>query len=137
MSYKPFFKGKIESGNLHITRSREFKNYIKKFEGKEIVLTIEPKSSVRTLAQNSYLWGVVYKIISDYTGFTTQEIHEVCKKKFLYYEKMHKNKSYGFTKSTTGLNKMNFSDYIERIKVFAAETFNLNIPSPEDIETII
>jgi hypothetical protein len=52
-------------------------------EGQEIQIIVEKRKHSRTLLQNAYLWGVVYKLIADHTGFTPKEVHDYCKRKFL------------------------------------------------------
>ena len=42
----------------------------------------QPLGMKRTIDQNAYLWGVVYRRIADYSGQTTEEVHEGYKEKF-------------------------------------------------------
>lgn len=49
--------------------------------GRLIVSEYEPKT--RTTKQNAYYWGVVVKMLSEYTGHTSQECHTLLKKQLL------------------------------------------------------
>jgi len=48
----------------------------------KIYLTDGKDSALRSNQQNKYLWGVVYKTLSDATGFEIGELHEIFKLKF-------------------------------------------------------
>ena len=98
--------------------------------------TAKPYKTKRSKEQNGYLWGVVYPTIRqhvfDSTGqrFTTEEIHEWCKAQFLDgapKEIMGRNI---IVRSTTKLNKQQFSDYIAAIQHHFAEQ-GCYIPEPE------
>jgi hypothetical protein len=41
----------------------------------------------RSLQQNRYMWGVVYKLIADHTGYTADEVHQLMKDRFLSYDR--------------------------------------------------
>lgn len=122
-----FFWGKVRSG-IKLENKREFAKALKQLEGKDIELIIKQWLKRRTLNQNAYYWTIV-RLIGDHTGFTAEEVHELMKRKFLSYEKQHKNKIYRFTKSTTDLNIGEFIEYVEKVKQFAIE--ELDIIPPE------
>lgn len=77
------------------------------------------KHGTRSLAQNSYYRGVVLQMIEDYTGHDKKELH--------YYFK-HTYIDGGQFPSSAELNKMDFSDYVNKIKDFAAVELGLYIP---------
>ena len=93
-----------------------------------ILLTIENISEkrMRTLRSNRYYWGCVLKYISEYTGFTIEETHSAMKELFLSEE----NLQLGIKKikSTTKLTTKEFSEYIEKIKLWAGEKLGVIIP---------
>ena len=124
----PIFRAKVEKGKVVFDNRDIFDLWIGQFEGKEVKLTVQQRRDARSLQANKYLWGVVYEAVSDTTGFTTEEIHEIFKKKFLSYTRKYKGKSYRFTKSTTKLNNLEFSEYIEKIKIFASSELSCVIP---------
>ena len=121
--------GRIKEGKIVIQRF--FQAEIPKNEGKSFTLVFDEKG--RTSQQNKYLWGVVYKLISDHTGFTPEEVHEVFKKRFLVYTKEYKSKVWEFTRSTTGLTINEFTKYVDSVKHYAESEMALIIPD-SDIE---
>ena len=75
----------------------------------------------RSNSQNKYLWGVVYKLIGEYEGNFPYDVHENCKeyfgiKKFIKSKLGEKE----ITISTTEYDTKEFSEYIERIRIFYA-----------------
>jgi hypothetical protein len=123
--------GKIKDGQIKLRKDDQ--RTIAKNEGKEVLVEIAP-ADVRTQKQNAYLWGVIYKVIADYTGFIDQEIHELFKEKFLNYTKVKWGKLFEFTKSTASLGKGDFSIYVESIRQYCRDNESLKdlvIPDPD------
>jgi len=92
-------------------------------------VTIEKDVEKRSLDQNAYLWGVVYKTISDYNGDTLEDLHEHFVRHLLppkFIKVM--GKEIKIPSSTTELNKVEFGEYIERIR---AEVAPMGIVIPE------
>jgi hypothetical protein len=104
-----------------------FKNYLAGLKPGKYFLCVEKNSKLRSVQQNRYLWGVVYKMISDDTGYTPEEVHFLMKKQFLSYEK----NGVEFLNSTTKLKAVDFDTYIENIRRFAAMELSINIPDPQ------
>lgn len=101
----------------------------------EIELSVGKRKSKRSDAQNRYLWGVVYKIICDYNGDTDEDIHEYCLEKFAPRRFMELGSDrIKVVKRSSKMDKLEFSDYVESIKQWAAETFSLYIPDPNEID---
>ena len=105
--------------------------------GKKAKITIEEAKAVRSINQNSYYWGVVLPMIvnaiNEYgNDFDADEIHVYIK---LNVVKSMKNNVYlpdgtvtKTIKSTRKLSKAEFSDYIEKIKIWAFEQLKISIP---------
>ena len=88
-------------------------------------------STIRSNPQNNFYWGVPLEIISEHTGFTTQEVHEILKNKFLKTIKVINNLEYHSSKSTTELTTGEFKRYIEDIQQWASEVLGVIIPDPD------
>ena len=131
---KPIFLCKIEKGKVSHFDEDVFYLYIEQWEGMECDLTIEKHKSSRTIQQNKYLWGVVYKMISDETGYTVEEAHELCKTLFIKKHLDVGEKRYVVIGSTTELSTKEFTDYIENIKMWASKELSLVIPEAENVE---
>ena len=99
-------------------------------------LAIQPIYPIRTIDQNAYLFGVVYKLIADYTGHTTDEIHEAYKDKFnvdYVIDKKDPNKWVLTRKSSTVLTTIEFSEFTERVRIDAEIELRLTIPLPDEV----
>lgn len=97
--------------------------------GKIYQVEIKEFSEPRTLQQNRYLFGVVYKVIAETLGYTVDEIHGLLAKKFLSEEHIVLSEPVIFVKSTAKMSKKDFAEYLENIFRFAAE-FGVVIPDP-------
>lgn len=108
----------------------------------EAVLMIEKKHATRSLAQNAWYWSGVIGSISEYTGYTPEEVHEFCKAKFLPNKVTMADKNGEVVEeivlggSTSTLNKLQFGEYIEAIRKWAAESLDLNIHDPLPLERV-
>jgi hypothetical protein len=76
----------------------------------------------RTRSQNKYLWGVCYKTISDHTGYTNQELHEIFKHLFCLKTTYHfGNEIIEVKGSTTDFDTRQMAEYIEKVRKWGAE----------------
>lgn len=101
-------------------------------KGKRLMVSISDRSS-RTTRQNN-LWWLYMSILSKETGFYKDEIHSICKMKFLKREKVVESTGeiLEYTESTSKLSKEQFGELIDRLIQFAAETFNITLPIPDE-----
>ena len=70
---------------------------------------IMDKDYARSHDQNSLLWGVIYKGLSDTTGYSIEELHDICRMKFDLKD------DDGTLSSTAGLTKTEFNEYVDKI----------------------
>jgi len=93
----------------------------------------EKLPKIRSVNQNAYLWGVVYKLISEYTGYTTDEVHYEMAMMFHYeFRKRFDGSMVKVPKSTAKMSTVEFNNYWEQIQIFASTNWDLNIPSPNE-----
>lgn len=115
--------------------------------GDEImVVRIEPEEKKRTLRQNKYLWGVVYKTIVDNDpGYFVNDavdalrktarlsaaevVHEFCKARFLPSADLP-GLQITVAPSTAKLPRKEFQEYVESIRRWAADELQVFIPDP-------
>lgn len=115
--------------------------------GDEImVVRIEPEEKKRTLRQNKYLWGVVYKTIVDNDpGYFVNDaldalrktarlsaaevVHEFCKARFLPSAALP-GLQITVAPSTAKLPRKEFQDYVESIRRWAADELQVFVPDP-------
>lgn len=103
------------------------------FSGQSIEIIIHQKRKHRSVQQNRYYW-LVASILSDRTGFTKDEIHAILKSKFLKAEKVNENTGavYDYVKSTTELSTMEYEEYLDSVRQFAAQELDIQIPMPNE-----
>lgn len=116
----------------------QIKNDVKHFSGKRIEIRIEKLKSKRSLQQNR-LWWLYMGILSKELGYTKDEIHEICKFKFLKLEKVDEatGEVFPYLGSTAKLNKSDFSDLVSELIRWASETFNIILPLPGEQTELI
>jgi hypothetical protein len=126
--------GKTEKGSPKIIFNNRqiFDEELKDLSG-DIVITISEGRGKRSDRQNKYYWSVCCKLISEHTGYTSEEVHEFLKEKFLTDK--HKIVIGGEEReiesaTTTRLTTKEFEVYCENIRRFAAQELNINIPEP-------
>lgn len=125
---------KVVEKNLHFADKDRLDNDIARYQGKTIEVTINEYKPKRSNQLNQYYWGVVVKIISDYTGYTKEETHELLKQTFLKKKVLVNDEWYDTTESTTKLDNKRMLEFIEQVKQWAAEIFSLYIPDPHEKE---
>lgn len=128
----PLFYAKSLGGILEFSNKREVFDFLlsnSDWKG-EYLVTIEKARGKRSLNQNSWYWGVVLKTISEYNGDTADDLHEYFIRTLLPPKfKTVLGKEIKVPSSTSDLNKVQFGEYIERIRAAVAE-FGVIIPDP-------
>jgi len=128
---EPIFSGRVENGKLVIENLDKFREYLTTLQDRVQIIVRKPKKKQRSNEQNRYLWGVCYKLLSEWSGDTTEEWHEICKQMFVEpTKKIIDGNTYEIRKSSTALNTKEFTDYIEKIRRFGAE-HGVIIPDPD------
>ena len=123
---------KVVKGKRHFGNRERLDQDIARYEDKTVQVIISEYKPKRSNQLNQYYWGVVVKIISDYTGYTKEETHELLKQTFLKKKIEVDNEWYDTTESTTKLSNKDMLDFIEKVKQWAAQTFHLYIPDPHE-----
>lgn len=75
-----------ESGEISDRKRKEIGLALNNFRGKRIRLTVERFYNKRSQDQNEMWWSWM-KLSGDYLGYTKEEMHELCKRKFLDVER--------------------------------------------------
>jgi hypothetical protein len=92
-------------------------------EGKTPQVTIKEKVSgdKRSIEANKFLWGRLYKSISNFTGYLPMEVHLLCGHLFLTEQKTINEVQVPYVRSTTDLTVEEFSLYIQQIESYFAQ----------------
>jgi len=126
----PIFRAIISTGKVVFDNLGLFNDYLTLLEGKNVDVIVRRHKKDRTLPQNRYLWAVCYKLISDHTGYTVDEIHDSMRAMFLI-DNLGK---FPVVRSTTSLDTVAFTAYVESIRQFASEDLGIVIPDPEEVD---
>ncbi len=124
------FKAKVEKTTLKLDEPEKMREYLKSLEGQIVQVIVRKPKNPRSLNQNAFLWGVVYRLISEVTGFTVDEVHSAMGLMFL----LDRSRSIPIIRSTTSLNTVEMEEYIESIRQFAAKDLNCSIPLPNEVD---
>jgi hypothetical protein len=128
----------VKNGRLIIRNRRAFDQQIAQFrDGAEVEIEVTIRRSTRSHQQNRYYWGVVVHLISDHTGYTADEVHEFLKMKFIPKRLAICNDNgeirdeFVIGGSTRKMNTIQFGEFMEECRRFAAESLDCVIPDPE------
>lgn len=129
--------GSIRNGKLHLRNRRDFDQAIAQFrEGAEVEIEVTIRRAARSIKANAWYWGGIIHAISEFTGYTPDEVHEWAKAKFIPKKLAICNGNgevvdeYVLGGSTRKMNTVEFSEYCESIRRWAAETLDLYIEDP-------
>lgn len=126
--------GRVEDGKLVGVDRAFLAQAMGRWEGRQVYVRIGPEKETRSARANAFLWAAIYAPLAAYTTHTEDEIHEVCKGMFLPKSVAFANGNgdvvgnFVIGGSTTVLTPDEFSDYIRRIKEWALEKLNFEIP---------
>jgi hypothetical protein len=128
----------VKGGRLFIQHRREFDRQIAQMkDGWQLELTVQRRRATRSVQQNAWYWSGVLGALREHTGHTEDELHDLCKAMFLPKRLALNNGNgevvgeYVLGGSTRQLNTNEFTEYIERIRQWAAETLDCDIPDPD------
>ena len=123
--------GTIKNVKLILNNERTFNDNLNIFEGEEIEIRIKVRTNNRTIEQNSLYWKWI-NIMSEETGFTKEEMHELIKYKFLKRTSINNNGVEEVKlKSTTSLTVKEFTKLMDDVLYWSNNTLNINLPTYE------
>jgi len=134
----PKFIGIIKENRLIIDDLGNFKEYLKSLEQRKVEIIVKEYKTQRSSNQNRYYHGVVVKLISDHTGHTSDEVHELLKsmflKKHLDVDTKEGQQRFTIVRSTVSLNTKEMEEYLAYIRMWASMDLSLSIPEPNEVE---
>jgi len=130
------FRGHVdENGVLYLNDARGYAALLKHFAGKQVGVTVSEFRPQRSDKQRRYYWAVIVKTLADELGYTSDELHEVLKWKFLRLEAEPEHKRpFETVRSTTDLNTAEEEDFHDRIRMWAASDLGIVIALPNEQE---
>ena len=130
MSITPIFLGKVSNDTLQLQTPDKFRQYLYSLKGQQVEVVVRLPKKERSNPQNRYMWGVVYELLSETTGYTSNEIHDAMRMLFLQ-DNLRKIPT---LRSTTELTTIEMETYLENIRQWAAQELNCVIPEPNQVE---
>jgi hypothetical protein len=133
----PVFTGKTEKGSigvfipsLRLDCPERFGLYVESLGDGPVDIIIRKRKSKRSDNQSRYYFGVVCKVLGDYFGYETDEMHEALKIKFLRTGAADLET----VRSTTKMNTAEFEEYLERVRRWASAEYGVVVPLPNEVE---
>lgn len=141
----PIFRIKIIHGVLTFKSPDLFKEFLLTLKHNwPYELIVRPIIKKRTDRQNRYYFGVVLPMITEeiagsQVAAEKEEVHRLLARHFLGTSEDIEGPFIGGiaflkTPSTTSLNTVEFTEYIEAVRKWAAEFLNLDIPDPKRVD---
>lgn len=142
----------VKDGQIVPHQHAEWANEINKLNGKDVEIQITP-TILRSQPQNRYYWGTLIYMVwqdlvakgwlandidpFDYQGRLTRDhVHNYMRSKFLNVDRFaartEEVEGQEF-RSTAGLTRGEFSEYVEAIRQWAIEALDLYIPDPNEV----
>ncbi len=126
--------GKVEKGKFHPENPALFKSAFYGHEGKRVRVTVERFRNRRSSEQNRYYHGVVVPAIGKAIGEQDMEaVHEMLKAEFNYQIVVIGQKEMKMPLSTAKLETVQFSEFMEKVRMWAAKFLELYIPDPNEV----
>jgi len=126
----PVFLASIIKEKLVFNNPETYYRYLRSLNNKSVEVVIRLPRKDRSNPQNRYMWGVVYELLSETTGYTPSEIHDSMRMLFLQ-DNLRKIPT---LRSTTELTTVEMENYLEQIRQWAAQELNCNIPLPNEVD---
>lgn len=114
---------------------KELGKYLRELKpGSNYIIEVKKNRAIRSLSQNKY-YHAILNIIAIDTGHTHEELHEAMKMKFncsvIFFPK---GGSQIISKTTSNLDSLEFTTYINQVKNWALNEFGIVIPEAKDID---
>ena len=120
--------GKIKNFKIDFLDEERFVADLLKFDGMDVVFTLKENKDYRTNSQNK-LWWKYMQIMGAELGYSKDEMHDICKLKFLKRERVEDGIKVEYLKSTAQLTKKEFKGLVDEVIIWAASTFSINLPN--------
>ena len=105
-------------------------------DGTLLDVEVRRQQKTRSSEENRYYWGVVLKMLSENIGeYTKDEWHGFMNSRFLKQVVNVGGKvNLDYVTSSAIISTKEFEEYLEEIRRWAATTFGLDIPEPNEVE---
>ena len=129
------FVGSVNKGKIEYDLPANRDRWILTLEGKRITDEVKQFRKKRTLPQMKYYFGVVIERLLEPMGYRRDEkekVHQIMKYKFLRTIDENGNEYVPTLSEVTKVNTIRMGEYIEQIKMFAAQELGTYIPDANE-----
>jgi len=125
--------GTVRDGALKLKDRSAFDDAVGKLPDGAYVLSLEDEKEHRSNSANRMYFGAVVTAISEHTGYTKDEIHDILKYKFARRSLVDPKTGeiLEVTKGTSEMKKEDFAEYVDNCIRWAAE-LGIYINTQED-----
>ena len=127
----PLFRGIVKNGKVMLYDAESYRLHLHNLEG-DIELLIRRPKKEKTNPQLRYLFGVVYKIISEHTGMSIEEVDIAMKMMFA----LNRDTPIPTVKLKRNMTTLEVSGFTEEVKMWAASYLGVYVPNPNEVEAI-
>ena len=132
MDIVPSFSGEVIHGKLIHDSPMRVSRWLAQLEGKKIRYSFRIYRDKSSSKQRRYYFGVLIKILGLYLGYEKDEIHEICKFKFL---RVIDEKGFEYVRSTEDLDTKEREEYHENIRKWGGSMEPpCYLPEPNEVE---
>lgn len=118
-----------ENGEVRISKSLDF--MCSQLRNGKYRLKIERYTEPRTLSQNALMW-LWFTCIEQETGTDKQDVHDYYCNRFLRRAAIIKGKETVIAGSTSKLNTLQMTDFMNKVQADAAAELGITLPLPTD-----
>ncbi len=130
----PKFKAIKKSGQLIFDRLEVRDAYIFGLKDGNYEEIIQKPQDPKSLQQLRYIHGVVFKVASETSGYTDEEVKGLLKEHFLKrYIQSPTGKEVSYVPSLGDLKKEEMADFIDKCIQFIAMYWHAVVPSPDEV----
>lgn len=130
--------GSIKGGRLFIRNRAAFDEGVSTLkDGCEVEIAVTLLRATRSIQRNRWYWGVCVALLSEHTGYSADEIHDILKAKFIpkSLAVLDGNgtvvDAFVIGGSTRQMSVPEFERYCTDIQQWAAEKLAVDIPDPD------
>ena len=136
---KHIINGRSDGVNFLPEFRYRWSHAMRQMADKRVTVTVELYQRKRTTLQNSYYWpvlvcGIHSQLVADGWDITKEQVHHDLKAKFAVKEiyNTETGEVKQVVRSTTELSTVEFNDFCENIRRWAAETLEIILPEPNE-----
>lgn len=125
-------RARVKGGKLEFASPKFVRGMIQQFDDCQVDVVFAPHAKKKSSEQQGYLWGIVYPLICEHTGYTTNELHDIFKAKFLKTKKVWRGTEMVVVESTRPMRVGEMAEFITNV-ILEANEMGIEIPPPDKL----